>query len=58
MNKSHPTADSNVNGKPFAPRIADSGAIRLVTAGADSTGEEELGGWYCAIENVPLKPRS
>ena len=58
MNKSHATADPNVNGKLFVPRIADSGAIRLVTAGADTTGEQELGGCYCAIENVPLKPRS
>jgi hypothetical protein len=49
--------ESAKTSRQFEPRIVDKGTVAAVTAGADSTGEEETGGWYCAVEYIRQKER-
>jgi hypothetical protein len=58
MDKPQVVLTSQQPAKRFEPQVHDHGSVRANTAGADSTGEWELGGWYCAGEFVPLKQRS
>lgn len=42
---------------PLVARVVDLGDASRKTAGADSTGEDETGSWYCATADVPLIER-